>query len=136
MAQMTLSDLMERADAYAKTCEIALSSKDSHLIQNALENAHLAVELALKAAIVKNGGKYRDFGAEGHDLSKLVVEKFKDGKRSIATEAKSIGADKLNIGLSAWSMDCRYKVRRDYADMSASIEDYKELYRWIKTNFL
>jgi hypothetical protein len=136
MAQMTFLELRERAVAYAKTCEMVLLSRSPDLIQNALENAHLAVELAMKAVIVKNGGTYQAFGADGHDLSKLVIEKFKGGKRSIATEAKQLGADQLNRGLSAWSMACRYKVRRDYIDMSESIEDYKELYTWLKTNFL
>lgn len=137
MAQMSFDDLKGRADSYFKTSSIIMESGDQSLIQNALEAMHLAVELAMKAAIVKNGGLYPESGGEGHDLKILIQTKFRDRKSSIVSTAKDIGAtDQLSIGLSAWSMNCRYKIMTSFDDMKASVDDYKELYLWIKTNFL
>jgi hypothetical protein len=137
MAQANLGDLVGRADAYLKGADVLLSGDDLVLTQNALESMHLALELAMKAVIVKNGSKYPDHGWAGHDLSGLTLVKFKNGKDSILSIAKALGdTGKFNIGLSAWSMDCRYKTMITYDDMKLSINAYKELYKWIKSNFL
>lgn len=137
MAQATLSDLINRADAYFKGVDVLLNSGDLALTQNALESMHLALELAMKATIVKNGSKYPDHGWAGHDLSGLTIVKFKNGRDSILSVAKALGETRrISVGLSAWSMDCRYKIMVTHDDMKLSINAYKELYKWIKANFL
>lgn len=80
---------------------------------------------------------YPDFGRNGHDLETLMLCKFQDQSNSILVLAKKQEAHSIfNIGLSSWSMDCRYILMENYDDMKASIEDYKELYRWIKNQLL
>ena len=135
--QQKWDELESRAKNYFKMCELAIASKDQTLIQNALENMHLALELIMKSMIAKNGGNYPDFGRKGHDLETLMLCKFQDQNTSILVLAKKQSVHSLfNIGLSSWSMDCRYILMENYDDMKASIEDYKELYRWISNQLL
>lgn len=137
MAQIPWDILKNRAEDYCATSEAAIASGNQKLLQNALENMHFALELTMKAVIAKNGGQYPDFGRRGHDLEGLSVHKFGDGVTSILVLAKRQGAHSFfNMGLSAWSMDCRYISMENYGDMKAFICDYKELYQWINDNLL
>lgn len=137
MPQENWTDLRTRAAAYFKSSEAQLATNDPDLIQNSLEAAHFAVELALKATIARNGGVYHDHGWRGHDLQDLALTKFSDRVTSVTSKARQMGQTSyINIGLSAWSMDCRYKVLSNPANMIDSIGDYKGLYIWIKNNFL
>jgi hypothetical protein len=137
MMQSSWDILKKRAENYSATSAAAISSGNADLVQNALENMHFAVELSMKAAIAKNGGNYPDYGRRGHDLEGLAVHKFGDGVNSILAAAKKSGANSLfNVGLSVWSMDCRYISMENHEDMKASINDYKELYQWIRDNLL
>lgn len=129
--------LTVRAESYYKMAEVALDSGDENLIQNALENMHFALELSMKAAITRNGGSYPSYGRRGHDLAELVLCKFADGTTSILRKAKLDKVpEKVNVGLSAWSMDCRYIVVESHPDMNSAILAYKELYLWIKESLL
>jgi HEPN domain-containing protein len=132
---MSPGELKLRAESYYQVCNLTLASGQRNLLQNALENIHLAVELAMKSVIARNEGKYPNRGWEGHNLETLISVKYKNG-RSLARDAKEIGATVLSVGLSAWSMNCRYKIMNDYPSMEDTISAYKELYLWIKTNFL
>lgn len=126
-----------RAESYFKTAEITLGSGDENLIQNALENMHFALELSMKAVITRNGGNYPSYGRRGHDLSELVLCKYGDGVNSILRNALREGvSEKVNVGLSAWSMDCRYIVLGSPVCMRSAILAYKELYQWIKESLL
>lgn len=137
MAQSPWDTLKTRADSYFKTAEAALAANNDDLIQNALENLHFALELSMKAAIAKNGGIYPDYGKRGHNLEELVLCRFGDGVTSILLLAKERDAlATVAIGLSSWSMDCRYIVIESLEDMKDAINDYKELYQWIKENLL
>lgn len=137
MNQSTYDVLKIRAESYFKTSEVALNSNDVELLQNSLENMHFALELSMKAAITKNGGTYADYGRQGHNLEGLMLQKFGDGISSILIVAKLMGQQSLfSISLSSWSMDCRYLHMKDYPDMRDAINDYKELYQWIKSNLL
>lgn len=137
MAQLSWDVLKTRADSYFKTAEVALAANNDELIQNALENLHFALELSMKAVIAKNGGTYPDYGRRGHNLEELVLCKFADGATCILVAAKELNAvSMVTVGLSSWSMDCRYIVIESLADMKDAINDYKELYQWIKENLL
>jgi hypothetical protein len=137
MAQESWTTLRDRAVAYLKSSESLVASNDHEVIQNALESIHFAVELALKAAIARNGGQYPDYGWRGHDLEGMITTKFGDQISSVAHKARQLRQTSyINIGLSAWTMDCRYKIMRNHADNLASIGDYKGLYIWIRNNFL
>jgi len=136
MAQESWKDLKDRSAAYCKGAEHFLNTNDDDLIQNALEQIHLAVELAMKSVIAKYGGQYPDRGFDGHDLLKLIKHRYPP-QRSIYTTMKARKElSKANISLSKWTMDCRYKKKLDYANMKASLNDYKELYLWIRDNLL
>lgn len=136
MSQESWTDLKSRSAAYYKGSEKLLSANDDDLIQNALEQIHLALELAMKATIAKHGGTYPDHGFSGHNLIKLIQHKYPPN-RSIFTTMKDHNAlSKANICLSSWTMDCRYKNKLDYINMKSPINDYKELYLWIKDNLL
>lgn len=137
MAQTPWDVLKFRAESYCKMAEVALASNDDNLIQHALENLHFALELSMKAVIAKNNGTYPDYGKRGHNLEELVLCKFGDGITCILRLAKELDAvSKLTVGMSSWSMDCRYIVIESNEDMKDAINDYKELYQWIKENLL
>jgi hypothetical protein len=137
MVQVDWKILATRAEAYHKAGQSLLATGDQGLLQNVLENAHLALELAMKAVIARNGGLYPDYVRRGHDLEDLVLCKFADGRTSLLNLAMSMKAQGLfNVGLSAWSMDCGYAKLETYQDMSESIGDYARLYEWIRDNLL
>lgn len=137
MTQTSWEILNKRSENYQSVCNTALATGNPDLLQNALENIHFALELSMKAVIAKNGGNYPDYGRRGHDLEGLVVHKFGTPVTSILAMAKLFNATGLfNVSLSAWSMDCRYIQLENHADMRASINDYKELYKWISENLL
>ncbi len=136
MAQESWIDLKDRSAAYYKGAEQFINSNDDDLIQNALEQIHLAVELVMKAVIAKHGGQYPDRGFDGHNLLKLIQHRYHP-QHSILTIMKARNEIfKANISLSEWTMNCRYKKKHDYANMKESITDYKELYLWIRDNLL
>lgn len=137
MTQTEWHILKKRSENYLSACNAILATGNPELIQNALENIHLALELAMKAAIAKGGGNYPDYGRRGHDLEGLVVHKYGQPATSILSLIKAAGKTGLfNVGLSAWSMDCRYSYLENVEDMRASINDYKEMYKWINDNLL
>jgi hypothetical protein len=137
MKQIAWDILKIRAENYLAACEAILASNNPALIQTALENMHFALELSMKAVIAKNGGHYPEYGKRGHDLEGLIIHKFENGALSILALAKQANVISLfNVGLSAWSMDCRYFSMKNYEDIKASINDYKELYKWIKDSLL
>lgn len=137
MAQSPWDVLKTRADSYFKIAEVVLAANNDDLIQNALENLHFALELSMKAVIAKNGGIYPDYGRRGHNLEELVLYKFADGVTCILVVAKERNAvATVGVGLSSWSMDCRYIAIESLEDMKDAINDYKELYQWIKENLL
>jgi len=137
MAQSPWDVLKSRADSYYQMAIVALETHDDKLIQNVLENLHFSLELSMKAVIAKNGGTYPDFGRRGHNLEELVLCKFGDGITCILLLAKERNAvATVTVGLSSWSMDCRYIVIESLKDMKDAINDYKELYQWIKENLL
>ncbi len=137
MTQISWEVLKIRAEKYLATSDIAVASGDLELLQNALENMHFALELTMKAVIRKNGGNYPDWGRQGHNLESLMIHKFGNPTTSILAQAKKANQTSLaNIGLSAWSMDCRYIYLENFDDMKDSIHAYKELYKWINTSLL
>lgn len=137
MAQAKWDDLKKRSENYLASAEAIVASGNKELLQNALENMHLALELAMKAVIAKNGERYPDFGKEGHNLESLILQRFGLPQTSILAMAKQANKTSLaNIGLSAWSMDCRYIYMENFEDMKYSINCYKGLYIWIKEELL
>lgn len=137
MAQQLWTDLKIRAATYSLSCDVLIGSGNNELTQNSLEAAHLALELAMKAVIRKSGGRYPDSGPDGHNLESLVFCQWGTKRECISALIKALGATQLsNIALSCWTMDCRYKVLVDQANMKASIDDYKGFYEWIKVNLL
>ncbi len=137
MTQISWEILKKRSEDYYTTAEVAESVSNLALLQNVLENLHLALELSMKAVIAKNGGTYPDFGRQGHDLERLIIIKYGNPSTSILAKIKMAHKTSLaNIGLSAWSMDCRYKQMENIDDMKDSINDYKGLYKWISDELL
>lgn len=130
-------ELKERAVASHKLARLALDAGDEFLLPNALENMHFAVEISMKAAIRRNGGTYQAWGSEGHNLERLSKAPFSDNRTTIRTMALKGGMRwVLTSGLSAWSVDCRYKSMESMRDKSSFIYDYERLYLWIKDSLL
>ncbi|MBK9322235.1 MAG: hypothetical protein IPM97_04670 [Bdellovibrionaceae bacterium] len=125
-------ELKERASASHKLAKMALDSGDEYLLPNALENMHFAVEISMKAAIRKMV-VLSGMGPEGHNLERLSKAPFGDSKTTLRSMAiKQTMRWVLTNGLSAWSVDCRYKSMESMKDKISFINDYERLYLWIK----
>ena len=136
MAQESWTDLKARAASYSTSSDVLLASNNVDLIQNALESAHLALELAMKAVIRKRGGTYPDRGRDGHDLDRLIRHPWKHGQNIEGVLLVHKVTSFVNISLSQWTMDCRYKVLQSYTDMKDGITEYRGFYVWIRDNLL
>lgn len=136
MAHETWKTLRNRAATYMLAGEALLETNNDELIQHALEQAHFALEIAMKSVIAKHGGLYPDKGRAGHDLETLIAFKW-TADQSIESALMAAHETSLsNIGLSNWTMDCRYKVMLSHDDMKEAINDYRGLYKWINNKLV
>lgn len=138
MKHVSAQDLYLRACSYKKVCQLILETSDNSLLQNALENIHLAVELSLKAIISLKGKSYPlthnlDFLIELVDESEFQENtREKDWTRL----QSNIKADR-ELSKIVWNMDCRYYViERTAEDLRLAIADYEEFYQWIHQRWL
>jgi len=96
----------------------------------ALHSSHIALEILMKAAISKRGGKH----PADHRLA--VLSHTHVGGWSIASEIRlrpEMSASYSNI-VSAWGMQDRYnKVRFTDDDIAWALISYKEVFRWVRT---
>jgi hypothetical protein len=138
--QENWDDLKMRAQAYHEMSEIALSQKKDHLIQNALEQAHLALELAMKSVIRKNNFNYSTKPGEGHNLDYIMTHSWSNGtrnlKKHIVQLADPDGISFCNVNRSLWTMDCRYKIMSKYIEMLDTTNEYRGFYIWIRDKLL
>ena len=105
-----------------------------NLFQNAIEQAHLSLELIMKAAIIKAGGT----PPRSHDLVHIAETKIK-GKKFLIKNIKTSRhiRNSFSAVFSAWSMHDRYRrLPQDPYDAEQLIESYEKVYVWIRTNFV
>lgn len=136
MSQESWTDLKARAATYSTSSDVLLASNNVDLVQNALEAAHLALELAMKSVIRKRGGTYPDRGRDGHDLEKLIKHSWRHSQNIEGVLLINRVTSFANITLSQWTMDCRYKLLQNHTDMKDAITEYKGFYVWIRDNLL
>ena len=111
---------------------------DSELYDHAIEQCHFALEKIMKAALLKQGIKPPQTGADGHNLLKIC--NAKSGGRKIL-----LGAIKSNPKMlqfwekvhSKWNTNLRYGfmglTADDYDDL---FEAYRGLAGWIRVKLV
>lgn len=130
---------MERARDYNRSAE-ALA--DDQIWQNALEQAHFSVEIAMKGAIAKAGYvAYPDSGRKGHDLLILAgcqIAKHKGTLRKAARADRSIQAIFNEVlSAAAWQMHHRYQIHPlDQGSIEELVEKYRRIYLWVMSNYV
>jgi HEPN domain-containing protein len=130
---MTLDwkDLADRAIDYRNGADIFY---DNGQPQSSLEQAHLSVELIMKAAILKGGGAVPKI----HDLRKIAEIKVR-GRKSLlqAIMANRYLKNDFADVVSAWEMQFRYKrLLLDPMDVGQLLDSYRKVYTWIRTSFV
>ena len=130
--------LRERAIDYNRYAEILARDLEW---QGALEQAHLSVELVMKAAIAKAGfDKYPTSASKGHDLSEIAKCRI-DGRRSLHRAFQASRPMKpiwdTVISTAAWKMQNRYeRLALDAISMEDSVDNYGRIYGWILRTFV
>lgn len=129
---------MERARDYYRASETLATDAQW---QNALEQAHFSVELAMKAAITKAGYENYPQGKDGHNLTTLAgcqIAPFKKTLRKKAQENRGIQSTFNEVlSGSAWQMHHRYeKHPLDSESIGDFAEKYWRIYLWVMTNYV
>ena len=133
MSQVGWRELRERAYDYNRYAEILAERNEW---QGALEQAHFSVEIAMKAAIAREGNVY----TETHDLS--VLTKGKIGRnltiRKAARRHRGTSAIfNTLLSVAAWQMHHRYRQRSAERDnLEDLVEKYGRIYTWIMNTYV
>lgn len=139
MAQQDWRVLLERARDYNSSAESLASDR---IWQNALEQAHFSVEIAMKAAIAKAGYvPYPDSGTKGHslvELTKCQIGKYKKTLGKAVREDRSIRPIFNEVlSAAAWQMHYRYeKHPLDPASIEDLLDKYRRIYLWVTSNYV
>ena len=126
--------LAEKAEQRGEAADLLLENEHW---ENALEQAHLCLELGMKAALERAGKSYPT-GAAGHDLA--IISKCRiEGHSSILSLIRSDSRIRplFTALLSAWRMQYRYqKIPLDLDSIVDLVGYYRRVYRWIESRFL
>ena len=147
--------LKERAQDYARCADFLSSEECSNYSgsnapewQNAQEQSHFSVELAMKAAIEKGGyDTAPTSGGAGHDLKSIAKKRVKlDGyPKSLHKAAQSDRSVRENftifMGLTeAWMMHHRYEkfelTESKKQEYEENIDVYEAVFEWIMRKFV
>lgn len=99
------------------------------LWKGALEQAHLALEIAMKSAIIKNGGRR----LITHSLDFLAVERI-NGRKLVGNTIKQSGDVMKAFAAikTVWNMHMRYDGSEYPEDqIDDFIDDYERVTKWI-----
>jgi hypothetical protein len=135
VSQISWKILRGRALDYDRSSDIL---KDHHLYQNALEQAYLSVEIAMKASIGRSGFFYPDRGPAGHDLIEIGNARV-DAAKTLSSEIRSdnLVSGSFNKVLSVWNMQYRYEdIQFDKASIESFLKEYKVVYTWLSKKYL
>jgi HEPN domain-containing protein len=117
--------------------EITLSSEEG-LENTVLENCHFALELMMKAAVIKAGGTPPETGQKGHDL--LEISKVRiDGVKFLHSKIRSTRyiCENWTTIYNRWNTSYRYQyLDLDTDDIGEFFEAYKRVIKWIENNFV
>ena len=116
--------------------------QDHFFSEIAFEQSHLALELAIKSALLRRGISYPKDGSTGHDI-KILSEITIEGGKSILAHIRTQDDANLriihNVVLStlAWNMRFRYQeIPMEPETIEESIGYHLRLYVWIKEKFI
>lgn len=139
VAQSNWRILKERARDYNQSAESLATDK---LWQNALEQAHFSVEIAMKATIAKAGYvPYPDSSKKGHDLIALAgcrIAKYGETIRKVARSDRRIQSIFNQVlSAAAWQMHHRYERHPlDSESIEELLEKYRRIYEWLMSNYV
>jgi HEPN domain-containing protein len=135
-AQKNWEILAEKAAGMKEDAEVL---QENDRWEGAFQQAHLCLELIMKAALEKAGRTdYPKGGKSGHDLAALAKVRI----AGRATIMSSIRIDPrirplFSALLSAWRMQYRYeKIPLDPDSIIDLIGYYRRVYQWIRANFI
>lgn len=123
--------LYKKAESYRKSASVLA---DAGLWENAFEAAHLSVEIIMKAAISRVGGRYE----WTHNL-RILAETPVNGAPFLSPVIR----DTLEVSKtftqisSAWRVQYRYEqIPWNQAETQQLIESFERFYVWTTTKFV